>query len=96
MGICASKPKTKEIDLSHAPETPRAKGHTRDRSIDTNITIGKDELSQKLAIFVLLYPKIVIFLVKNGYFPVKNHPEKAPIDHKIFVQMKKKLKNKLF
>ena len=45
MGICASKPKTKEIDLSQAPETPRAKGHTRDRSIDTNITIGKDELS---------------------------------------------------
>lgn len=42
MGICASKPKTKEIDLSQAPETPRAKGHTRDRSIDTNITIGSN------------------------------------------------------
>ena len=51
MGICASKPKTKEIDLSQAPETPRAKGHTRDRSIDTNITIGKDELSPKQPFF---------------------------------------------
>ena len=55
MGICASKPKTKEIDLSQAPETPRAKGHTRDRSIDTNITIGKDELSLNQPFSGLVY-----------------------------------------
>ena len=55
MGICASKPKTKEIDLSQAPETPRAKGHTRDRSIDTNITIGKDELSLNQPFFAFFH-----------------------------------------